>query len=123
MFVYLKTLVYPLPLATYQNFLVQSVSDIRFWGSLLFLLLLVFLFIVFLKRQQGESRKLYVFSIGWFAVGLAPVSNLALALDMTVAERWLYFPAIGFYVFLSLLIVQAARVLRGVPPKAFVVFI
>ena len=121
MFVYLKTLVYPLPLATYQNFLVQSVSDIRFWGSLLFLLLLVFLFIVFLKRQQGESRKLYVFSIGWFALGLAPVSNLALALDMTVAERWLYFPAIGFYVFLSLFIVQVARVLGGAKQKVLIV--
>lgn len=119
-FVYLKTLVYPLPLAIYQNFLVRSASDIRFWGAFLVLLLLVFFFVVFLRRQQGESRKFYAFSIGWFAIGLAPVSNLALALDMTIAERWLYFPAMGFYVFLSLLIVQTARVLRNVKQKALI---
>ncbi|MBI1984763.1 MAG: tetratricopeptide repeat protein, partial [Candidatus Wildermuthbacteria bacterium] len=122
-FVYLKTLFFPLYLAIYQNFVVQSVSDIRFWGVSLFLLLLALLVGVFLKRQNGESRKLYLFGIVWFFIGLFPVSNLVFALDMTVAERWLYFPAMGFYVFLSLLIVQILRVLKGMPRKAFVVFI
>lgn len=104
-FRYLVTLVAPYRLLIYQNEVVHSIVDIRFWGSILALILIVSLLIRFLKPRVS---KLEYFFLGWFIIGIAPVLNLV-GLDMTIAERWLYFPSIGFLFFFALILQRCIK--------------
>ncbi len=114
---YAKTLFFPLHLSISQHVVVYSMGDFRFWGSLLFLAILSGVLFFFLKRQQPELRKIYGFSIAWFLLGIAPVIQPFVPLDMTIAERWLYFPAIGVFLFLCVLATQALGALRKISRK------
>lgn len=88
---YLSIFIFPYSLSIAQHPLVHLITDIRFWGSCL-VILLVFSFFYWL----GKSSKsfLVLFFTAWFLLGLVPSLNL-FPLSATVAERWLYFPSIG----------------------------
>ncbi|MDO8655301.1 MAG: hypothetical protein Q7R48_02685 [bacterium] len=107
-FTYLQLLVFPLYLSIYRHFVVASFLDIRFWGSLLFLLALGVLSFLFLRPQKKEHQKLFLFSLAWFFFSIGPVLNI-IPLDMTVSERWLYFPGIGGMLFLVLALMELAQ--------------
>jgi len=68
-----------------------------------------------LKSLKGDFSfilkiilKIFHFFILWFGISLAPVLNIV-PLDMTMAERWLYFPLIGFLGAASFAAVNAAQ--------------
>ncbi|MDO8443671.1 MAG: hypothetical protein Q7S78_01650 [Candidatus Azambacteria bacterium] len=107
-FVYIKTIFFPRILATSQHFVVNSASDIRFWG-LGFILLLIGVFILFLATRQKEILKPHLFFISWFFIGIFPALNIVLPLDMTAAERWLYFPMIGALSFAVISLMEAVK--------------
>ena len=48
----------------------------------------------------GRGRLLRRVGAGWFIAGFLPISNL-FSLNASVAEHWLYFPSIGFFLFLG----------------------
>ncbi len=104
---YLTKFSFPLNLGIAQNWVVQTINFQDFWWPLLvdigfFLLLIAEFVYVSSPRRRGSSLSLdsrlrgndSIFFFLWFLVGLLPHLQI-IPLNMTVAERWLYFPMIG----------------------------
>lgn len=51
-------------------------------------------------------------SLAWFAVAMAPVSNLIITAEIVLAERTLYLPSVAFSIIVALLFVKARPSLR-----------
>ncbi len=90
---YILKLLVPTKLVIYENTVVHNPLDPTFWLNLIGVLTIGIL--IYLLARKLNS-KLFVFFLGWFCIGLLPILNIY-AIDMTVADRWMYFPAIGFY--------------------------
>lgn len=90
-FDYLRLTFYPMRLAVSQHYVVKSAQDPRFiLGTITTILFL--LSIVVLYRKTRSKILLFGFSI--LALSFGIISNI-FPLDMTITERWLYFPMIG----------------------------
>lgn len=89
---YLTLLPYPQKLSVSQHFVVLQPDLFNFYLPLV-LTLSIFLMSVFYAFRSGS--KLTLFGICWLIISFGPILNI-IPLDMTVAERWLYFPFIGF---------------------------
>ena len=88
---YLGKFFFPLNLGIAQHWVIKSPSFINFFLPLILeILLFLVAFIFFLKKKN----KIFVLFLFWFLVGLTPHLQI-IPLNMTVAERWLYFPMIG----------------------------
>jgi hypothetical protein len=99
-FSYLRMMFWPKVLAISQKFVVRELNLGNFWLPLVVDLL----FITWLVHWGLRWRsKLYWFFWGWFFGGIFLVLNI-FPLTATVAERWLYFPMIGFLGSLSLVV-------------------
>ncbi len=99
-FNYLRIIFFPKNLFIGRHFVVSSFSDIRFW--LPFIVLSGFIFYIlwtFIRKKMTTS----LFFLLWFLGCLFPTLNI-IPLDVTMAERWLYFPLIGLIVLIVLLI-------------------
>src|SRR5205807_2643823 len=61
----------------------------------------LFLFAAFVygSVKKGTGQNVRIFGATWFVVAFLPISNL-FQLNATVAEHWLYLPAVGFLIFL-----------------------
>ncbi|OGS22125.1 MAG: hypothetical protein A3J83_03910 [Elusimicrobia bacterium RIFOXYA2_FULL_40_6] len=68
-----------------------------------FISIIVIIFSIFLGFFSFKKNKLVSFCIFWFFIALIPVSNIIPLLNIS-AERYLYFPSIGFCVLLAVLI-------------------
>src|SRR3989344_1602972 len=91
LFSYIRLMFFPKDLFVAQHQVINNIYDSRFYIS--FVVALVFLFFltfVFLKSRS----KLYLFFLLWIIFSFSILLNIY-ALDMTVAERWLYGPMIG----------------------------
>jgi len=102
---YLGIIFFPKDLSIARHFVVVSPADPKFWAATIFLVLIFSA--VFLYAAKTKS-KIFHFFILWFGISLAPVLNIV-PLDMTMAERWLYFPLIGFLGAASFAAVDAAQ--------------
>lgn len=90
-FSYIRLTFFPKDLFISQNFVIEKTNDPRFYLTLPFVLLFLFLlFFYFLKTRS----KLYLFFLFWLIFAFSILLNLY-PLDMTIAERWLYAPLIG----------------------------
>ncbi len=112
---YLRIIFFPKDLFISQHTLITDLSDFRFWGFLLLLLPCVAFFTWFGARKKS---KLFFFFAFWFIGSLSLVLNI-IPLDMIVAERWLYFPLIGFLGMMAMILAwfdRFSRVSRLVVP-------
>lgn len=104
-FYYLSTFFWPLNLAISQHWLVKTPSLGGFFLPLVIdsavLFGLVNLGLIIYKRNQELFKALVLFST-WLILGMGLNSNL-IPLDMTVADRWFYFPSVGLIGLLSIL--------------------
>jgi tetratricopeptide (TPR) repeat protein len=95
-FYYIKTLFFPKDLAIDQVWVVKTIDFQNFYFPLLvdivFLGAIGFLGYQLFKRKKHFS--LYLFFLLWFAAGIS-IHLQILPLDMTVADRWFYFPYVG----------------------------
>lgn len=94
---YLKVLFFPKDLAVSQHFVVKSVSSPDF---LIPFMAAAFFFASLLLIAIKFKSKLIFWGLCWFVVGFGLVSNI-FPLDMTIAERWIYFPGIGLFLVLA----------------------
>jgi len=101
-FSYLRLIFFPLNLSIAQHQVIKDITDIRFWGAAL-PVVVVFLSLIWLLFKLKE--KLAWFFFFWFIGSLTLVLNI-FPLDMTIAERWLYFPLIGFLGLTAVLFLQ-----------------
>lgn len=98
---YIKILVLPAGLHMERmDFLynvVASVKDSRFLVPSVFLVSSALALAFWSKRQ-----KMLLFGTAWFFIGLLPFMNI-IPINAFVAEHWLYFPSIGFFIAVSVL--------------------
>lgn len=90
-FYYLKTFVFPKDLAISQHWVVRQTSLENFYLPLLAIIIFTLL-VIYLGIKL--KNKVFAFLAVWFFISLTIVLNI-FPLDMTVAERWFYFPQIG----------------------------
>ncbi len=88
---YLTKIFYPMNLAIAQHWVIKTISFQNFW---LPLMIEIALFIGAVTYSIKTKKKPFLFFFIWFVIGLIPHLQL-IPLNMTVAERWLYFPIIG----------------------------
>jgi tetratricopeptide (TPR) repeat protein len=94
---YLKTVFYPAKLAVDQTWVITTLTIKSFYLPLLLLMLLGALLSYFtwlLYQKKSTLLQPFLFFICWFIIGMLMHIQL-LPLDMTVADRWFYFPFIG----------------------------
>jgi len=118
-FSYFKLLFFPKDLTISHHFVVNSFSDIRFWGSLIFILLLLSFFGFILYKTKNKIIAFFGF---WFLISLAPALNI-IPLEMTITERWMYFPLIGFLVIFSYLVLSLKQSLGSIWKKIIIIFL
>lgn len=96
-FYYLKSFFYPQEMGVDQFWIITSISSSTFWTPLLwdilffFILVLPYLLII---QKYKSLKKRYLFFLIWFLAGLTLHLQI-LPLDVTVADRWFYFPFVG----------------------------
>ncbi|MGH7203950.1 MAG: hypothetical protein ACREHC_05900, partial [Candidatus Levyibacteriota bacterium] len=96
-FYYIKTLFIPFALAINQKWVITNVTSSSFYFPLIidsafFLLLCIAGFYVYKKNKKAFT--VFMFFFLWFLAGLGMHLQL-FPLDLTVADRWFYFPLAG----------------------------
>lgn len=105
-FYYLKTFSLPLNLVIDQQWIVKNINFQHFWmplfADILFFTAIGSLGIYF---YSGNKKRFHIFLIFflWFTAGLFMHLQI-FPLDMTVADRWFYFPIVGVLGMLGLFI-------------------
>ena len=90
-FYYLSKFFFPLNLGIAQHWVVYSLGFTSFFLPLIVEIALLISVIIYILKTKN---KLFAFFFLWFLIGLLPHIQI-IPLNMTVAERWLYFPMIG----------------------------
>ncbi|MCX7863034.1 MAG: glycosyltransferase family 39 protein [Bacteroidales bacterium] len=94
MYLYIKLLFFPHPLTyDYYPYHIPIIewSQIQAWGSLIVILLLAWLAFKYLPKKHIIS-----FSILFYAISLAPVSNILFPVGVFMNERFVFVASIGF---------------------------
>ena len=94
---YIKTFFYPAVLSIDQQWVVTTINANTFYFPLLidalFFILLGIIGVVLFKRKRINFR-IFLFFFVWFCFGLFFHLQI-FPMDMTVADRWFYFPMVG----------------------------
>jgi tetratricopeptide (TPR) repeat protein len=101
---YIKTFLFPLTLAIWQFWIITTISLTNFilplFLSILLIGLLIFTAYLLFRRRKLDNKhdkqyfQTYVFFFIWFVIGMGILLQIV-PLDMTVADRWFYFPIVG----------------------------
>lgn len=102
---YLKIL--SLPLNLHMDRAVKPVSDIFNFYSMSGLILMIISSYVFIRNRKVSKTML--FASAWFLIGFLPVSNLFFPLNALMAEHWMYFPSIGFFMLVALILYNLSK--------------
>jgi len=113
---YLKLLFFPLKLSLSYDFFPISCSFLERETLFSFVILILVLF--FALKIYNHSKKLF-FSIFFFFISLLPVSNIY-PFDGIMAERYLYFPNLGFSIFLVALLTLLTTKIKKISFQKFV---
>lgn len=100
LFSYLRLILFPNDLYVAQHNVIKSVSDPRFYISIIMTFICI---IVLIYLTRIFKSKLYLFFLLWILFSFSILLNIY-PLDMTIAERWLYAPIIGFMGIIGLLL-------------------
>jgi len=72
------------------------------------LALLACLIVILLRRLVVRERRIALFGLGWFIVGLMPVLNIVPLVNeysfVSLAEHGLYLPMVGFFIFILMVV-------------------
>src|SRR6266487_3605297 len=96
-FYYVKTIVFPLQLGVWQKWTIHKITFVNFYFPLFITLIffcLLFYAAFYLYKHDRKQIRLYIFFTMWFLSGLGLLLQI-IPFDMTVSERWMYFPIVG----------------------------
>lgn len=102
---YLTTLICPFNLGMEKKLIYRSLTEPRFVFSYIAPIIMGLAVYHFYRTKQKQK----VFAIGWFLIGVIPVSNLFIPLPAIWAEHWVYVASIGMFMLLTLLIDEYGR--------------
>jgi hypothetical protein len=94
---YIKTFFYPLILSNDQQWTVTSLTFSDFYFPLIIdiaFLIILGIFGIVLYKKNKSVFKAYVFFVSWFILGMGLLLQI-FPLELTVADRWFYFPFAG----------------------------
>lgn len=97
MLYYIKTFFYPSYLAIWQDWVIKIPNFANFVIPLLICLLSFFIVVwttIYLFKHNRKGFKAYIFFALWLIFGMGLLLHIV-PLDMTVADRWFYFPMVG----------------------------
>lgn len=101
-FYYIKTFFYPKDLAAAHAWTTHAFRMDSFFIPLAIdILFLAGLFLIFFRLAKKKTGKPALFFLAWFLLGIAMHLQI-FPLDMTVADRFFYFPIIGLLALISL---------------------
>ncbi len=102
---YLTISFFPLRLSVSQNWTLPTLTFKNFFlpisGEVFLLIIGAFYMQFFLKK----NKLLFLFFFIWFAFGIGMLVQIV-PLDMTVADRWMYFPLVGLLGMIGILVLQ-----------------
>lgn len=106
---YLKTFVYPIDLAINQYWVVRNFTLNEFYiplalSSVILGILIIIGIYFYIKKNQYST--LYIFFLLWFLGGLIMHVHIIFPLDLTVSDRWFYFPIVGLLGMIGIIILQ-----------------
>lgn len=97
-FFYLKTFLFPLDLAMSYHWVVTKINFSEFFLPLIFdisfLVVLIGGAFIIYRKFSRKYLTLYLFFTVWFLAGILMHLQI-IPLDLTVSDRWFYFPIIG----------------------------
>lgn len=103
---YLRLLFFPFGL--HLDHLIKKPDS--FWQPEYCIPALILIPLVWFIITRGRKRKLVFFGFLWFMIMLFPFLNILFQLNAPLAEHWLYFPAMGFFIgFVALIIGRGNR--------------
>lgn len=98
LFFYITTLAFPKHLIVDQQWIITKTDVGNFYlplAAVIITFAIALAFGTYLKNRRSRDLKWYYFFIGWTVLGLFIHSHILVPLDMTVADRWFYFPFLG----------------------------
>jgi Tfp pilus assembly protein PilF len=103
---YYRLIFWPFKLSiVYPNEHIIPVNLLSFFFSIAFWIIIMLTFyIVSIKNKE------LFFPLGWFIIFYLPVSHLFFSINYFVADRYIYLPSLGIFLFLSLLINRFIKV-------------
>lgn len=116
LFVFLRTFFFPKELAVSQHFVIKDVLDVRFPAGV-FSVILTMLTLFYLLKKKNKTGIFFIF---WFFAFVVLVLNILFPLDMTFAERWLYFSMIGLLGLSGSILLEFQKIIKK-HPSIFVV--
>ncbi|MHC4842410.1 MAG: tetratricopeptide repeat protein [Planctomycetota bacterium] len=94
---YLRNLLIPIWL---NNRYIDKVSSSLFDYKIIISIVFLIVIFIFIFKQLKSDKKIFIFCLGWFFITLLPVSNI-IPISTKMADRYLYLPAVGFFVLFS----------------------
>jgi len=129
-FFYFKTFFYPRYLLISQNWIVEKINMKDFYIPFIIIItifsILIYMIFYFYRNKLFNKCfiKLYTFFLIWFIVGIGLHIQI-IPLDMTVADRWFYFPIVGLIFILilitSFLIYKFRNVIKNIEIISFII--
>lgn len=117
-FYYIKTFIFPEKLMINQMWIIEQPSFFNYYLPLMidFIFILTTIGIgVFLYFKKNNFLKAYLFFSFWVIMGFAILIQI-FPLNMTVADRWFYFPLAGLIGLVGISL-QAINFLKAINPK------
>ena len=105
---YVLLLIFPHPLTSDYSFAqipIKSFGDIMVLASVIF-----YLFIGIYAVINLRNKSILAFTILFYLITLAPVSNIFILIGSSMAERFMYMPSLGFCIALTFLLIRITKV-------------
>lgn len=94
---YIGTFLFPNKLAIDQQWITRAVDLSTFYLPLFMTILFITIILalgVYVWKKNNDNVSVFLFFCGWFLIGILLLLQI-FPLDMTVADRWFYFPIVG----------------------------
>ncbi len=104
---YILMLVYPNNLS--YDYSISEIPIRHITSPVVLLGLAIYIYIMIYSFIKIRKKDMIAFAILFYLITLAPVSNIFMLINWTMADRYLYMPSLGYGILLSYLIVKICK--------------